>query len=260
MQFSELKKPRRDSNVPLYAQIIDSFSESILTGNLKSGDRLPPQAELAEYLGVSLAPVKQALGELEKQGIVARRQGLGTFVRDITPVREERIQYSRIPWFHREMAERGLKPSGCVLRLESIPASADKHVQAELKLGPTDRVVVLKRVRQADAQPLALQTAYFVASKVPGLAERAISGEDSITEILRDEYGLSIAASQQRIVADSAGAEDIQHLHVVAGSPLLVIERTSYIENGDPLEFLRDRRHPSWSFSVWLRRQDDQKI
>lgn len=257
MQSCALNKPRRESNVPLYAQIIESFSEAIRTGNLASGDRLPPQAELAEYLGVSLAPVKQALSELEKLGIVARRQGLGTFVRDITPVREERIQYSRIPWFHREMAERGLKPSGHVLLLSDMPASEDKQVQTELKLKPTDRVVILKRIRQADAQPLALQTAYFVASKVPGLVQRAISGADSITEILRDEYRLSIAASRQSIVADSARAEDSEHLHVVAGSPLLVIERTSYIENGDPLEFLRDRRHPSWTFSVWLRRQDE---
>jgi len=179
MVFNQVEKPRRDSRIPLYVQIIDNFSEAIRKGVLQSGDRLPPQAELAEYLGVSLAPVKQALSELEKQGIIMRRQGLGTFIRDITPVREERIQYTRIPWFHREMAEGGFKPSAQVLELEKLRAGFDKQVQDELKLQAEDEVVLLKRVRLADDMPLAIQSAYFVADKVPGLVERNIAPQES---------------------------------------------------------------------------------
>jgi len=256
MHLDQIDKPKRESKIPLYAQIIESFSDAIRKGVLKSGDRLPPQSDLAEFLGVSLAPVKQALGELEKQGIIARRQGLGTFVRDITPVREERIHYSRIPWFHREMQERGLAPFAEILRLELVDASEDREVQEELKLDATDRAVLLKRVRLADATPLAIQFAYFSEKLVPGLADRKIGRADSITEILRDEYGLAIAAAQQRITADSATSEDTRYLNVTEGSPLLLIERTSYLEDGRPLEFLRDRRHPSWTFTVWLRRDD----
>ncbi len=255
MRFNQVEKPRRDSKIPLYVQIIENVSEAIRKGVLQSGDRLPPQLELAEYLGVSLAPVKQALSELEKQGIVARRQGLGTFIRDITPVREERIQYTRIPWFHREMDERGLSPSAQVLELSKLRAGSDKQVQEELKLQAEDEVVLLKRVRLADDMPLANQTAYFVAAKVPGLVERNIGSKESITQILADEYGLTIAAAQQRISADGATAEDARYLNVVEGGPLLLIERTSYLENGEPLEFLRDRRHPSWTFTAWLSRQ-----
>jgi len=258
MQFNQIEKPRRDAKVPLYAKIMDAFSDAIRKGALRSGDRLPPQAELAEYLGVSLAPVKQALAELEKQGIVMRRQGLGTFIRDITPVREERIQYTRIPWFHREMAERGLKPSSHVLNLEELNAGDDAQVQEELKLQPADKVVVLKRVRLADDTPLAVQSAYLIAERVKGLIERSVGIEDSITDILRDEYGLTIAAAQQRITAASATAEDTRYLNIVEGNPLLLIERTSYLETGEPLEFLRDRRHPSWTFAVWLSRNSGQ--
>ena len=255
MRFNQVEKPRRDSKIPLYVQIMDNVSEAIRKGILQSGDRLPPQAELAEYLGVSLAPVKQALGELEKQGIIMRRQGLGTFIRDITPVREERIQYTRIPWFHREMAEGGLRPSAQVLELDKLRAGFDKQVQDELKLQAEEEVVLLKRVRLADDMALAIQSTYFVADKVPGLVERNIGPKESITEILADEYGLTIAAAQQRISADGATAEDAKYLNVAEGSPLLLIERTSYLENGETLEFLRDRRHPSWTFTVWLSRQ-----
>jgi len=258
MKFNQLEKPRRDAKIPLYAQIMDSFSDAIRKGALHSGDRLPAQAELAEYLGVSLAPVKQALGELEEQGIVMRRQGLGTFIRDITPVREERIQYTRIPWFDREMAERGLKSSSHVLKLYQSDVAEDAQVRKELKLEPTDKVVVLKRVRLADDMPLTVQSAYLVSDRVEGLVERGVGIHDSITDILRDEYGLEIAAAQQRITATSATEEDTRYLNVAEGNPLLLIERTSYLENGEPLEFVRDRRHPSWTFTVWLSRQNDR--
>lgn len=257
MQPPRIEKPNRDSKTPLYVQIIDNFTEAIRTGVLKSGDRLPPQADLAEYFGVSLAPVKQALGELEKHGIIARRQGQGTFVRDITPVREERIRYSRIPWFHREMEERGLEPTAEVLELERAKAGSDKQVQRELELEPDDDVVVLRRVRNADDTPLSLQTAWFVADLVDGLEDRNIGIEESITEILRDEYGLVVASARQRITAASATEDDSRYLNVPESSPLLLVERTSYLENGDPLEFVRDRRHSTWQFTVWLRRQDE---
>ena len=203
MQLDQIDKPRRESKIPLYAQIIESFSDAIRKGVLRSGDRLPPQSDLADFLGVSLAPVKQALGELEKQGIIARRQGLGTFVRDITPVREERIHYSRIPWFHREMEERGLRPSAEILLLDLAPGGGDRDVREELRVDENDDVFVLKRVRLADDTPLAIQTAYFSAKLVPNLADRKIGRADSITEILKQEYGLSIAAAQQRRIHQS---------------------------------------------------------
>ncbi|MFO7947264.1 MAG: GntR family transcriptional regulator [Armatimonadota bacterium] len=257
MQLPQIEKPNRDSKTPLYVQIIDNFSEAIRTGVLKSGDRLPPQADLADFFGVSLAPVKQALSELEKHGIIARRQGQGTFVRDITPVREERIQYSRIPWFHREMKERGLKPTAEVLDLEKQKVGSDRQLQQELELDAEDDVVMLRRVRLANEMPVSLQTAWFIADKVSGLEDRNIGIEESITDILREEYGIVVASARQRITATTAVDEDGRYLNVPEGSPLLLVERTSYLENGTPLEFVRDRRHSTWQFTVWLRRQDE---
>lgn len=255
MDLSSLRKPSRDNSLPLYAQIIEVFLEAIREGRLKPEDRLPTQDELTRHFGVSLAPVKQALSELEERGIITRRQGLGTFVRDTTPLREERILYTRIPWFTREMKERGSVPTSELLNLYTLPAGQDEEVQRELQLQAKDQVICIRRLRLANGEPLSLQTAHIVAEMFPGLVERGLRAEESLTEVMANEYGMEIAASQQRISATAADAEDAHRLHVAVGSPLLLIQRTSYLKDGRALEFLRDRRHPSWTFTVWLTRQ-----
>ncbi|MEN6544724.1 MAG: GntR family transcriptional regulator [Armatimonadia bacterium] len=255
MPLNFLRKPSRDNSTPLYSQIIEVILEAIREGRLKPEDRLPTQEELTKHFGVSLAPVKQALSELEERGIITRRQGLGTFIRDTTPLREERILYTRIPWFTREMKERNITPKSRLLALYTFPAREESEVQHELQLGPTDRIVCLKRLRLGNDEPLSVQTSYISEARIPGLVERGLQPDESLTEIMAQQYGLEIAASQQRISATAATDEDARSLGVGVGSPLLLIQRTSYLKDGTPLEFLRDRRHPTWTFTVWLTRQ-----
>jgi GntR family transcriptional regulator len=255
MDLSALRKPSRDNNVPLYSQIIEVLLEAVREGKLKPEDRLPTQEELTKHFGVSLAPVKQALSELEERGIITRRQGLGTFVRDTTPLREERILYTRIPWFTREMKERDITPSSQILALYVFRADEDPEAQRELQIGPNDNIVCIKRLRLGNDDPMSIQTSYIAEKRVPGLAQRGLRPGESLTEVLAKEFGLEIAASQQRIIAATADEEDSRLLHVYQGSPLLLVQRTSYVKDGQPLEFLRDRRHPSWTFTVWLSRQ-----
>ena len=68
------------SSGPLYQQIVDGLKKEISEGRLKSGAPLPSFRQLAEDMMVSVITVKRAYEELEKEGIILRRQGLGTFV------------------------------------------------------------------------------------------------------------------------------------------------------------------------------------
>ncbi len=255
MELTDLRKPSRDENTPLYAQIVEVLVTAIREGQLQAGDRLPTQEELARYFGVSLAPVKQALSELEEQGIFSRRQGLGTFVRDTTPLREERILYTRLPWFTRDIRERGGVAGSEILELRSIIASENPEAMNELQVSPEERLVVIKRVRLADGQPLSLQSAHLVEAHVKGLVERGVGSFESLTDIMRNEYGVEIVASQQRIAAALAGPWQAQHLQIPESTPVLCVQRTAYLKDGSPLEYLVEYRHPSWTFAVWLSRQ-----
>jgi GntR family transcriptional regulator len=65
---------------PLYEQIVEGFKKEISMGHLKAGTPLPSFRVLAAELLVSVITVKRAYEELEREGIIFRRQGLGTFV------------------------------------------------------------------------------------------------------------------------------------------------------------------------------------
>ena len=71
-----------DSNIPLYSQLVGIIKQSISSGELGVGDLLPSEAELCRAMNISRNTVRQAIGELEEEGLVVRKRGKGTFVAD----------------------------------------------------------------------------------------------------------------------------------------------------------------------------------
>ena len=98
----------------LYRQIIDRVKREISEGRLKPDSALPSFRQLAEDLLVSVITVKRAYEELEREGIIYRRQGLGTFVSRNGHDRSREVKLSAAQEFFRqaarEAAEAGLKP------------------------------------------------------------------------------------------------------------------------------------------------------
>ncbi|MEM7244068.1 MAG: GntR family transcriptional regulator [Acidobacteriota bacterium] len=70
------------TGVPFYRQIVQQLSDQIRSGGLQPGERLPSVRELAAELVVSLITTRRAYAELEAEGLIVRRQGQGTFVRE----------------------------------------------------------------------------------------------------------------------------------------------------------------------------------
>lgn len=241
---------------PLYAQIMHILESEIRLGRLRAGDRLPTQQELAEHFQVSLAPVKQALRELEERGIVSTRQGRGTFVMDATPLSEELIDTNRIPCFTSETAMAGHRPSSIVLLIEEIEAREVPRAAQELELGPEAKLVHVERVRLADGKPLSLQNTYLPSAKVGGLVRRGLGPDDALQRILEEEFGVRLVAGRQVISATSANQHDARQLGVRVGSPLLLAERTCYLATAEPVEYVIDRRVPEFAYVVRLRRAD----
>ncbi len=249
----ELDRLSHHNGEPLYVQIMRILEEQIRLGHLKPGDRLPTQQQLADHFEVSLAPVKQALRELEERGIVSPRQGRGTYVTDTTPLFQELIEKDRIPCFTREMAERGRQAHSIVLTLERISPDDMPKASQELDLSEGDALVFIERVRLGNGKPLALQSSYFPHSRLGEIIERGLEGTEALSDVLHDDFGTVITASHQTITATAATPRDAEHLGVPVDSPVVLVERTSYLDSGDPIEFVIDRRLPEFNFAVWLR-------
>jgi GntR family transcriptional regulator len=231
------------------------LEQEVSTGRLRPGDQLPTQEALAGHFGVSLAPVKQALRELEDRGVISTLQGRGTYVLDATPLSEEIIDANRIPNFSRDMAEAGRSATSEVLDVGVVAAREYPEAMVQLGLTRAARLVRMERLRLADGEPLCLQTSYFPEALVPSLVERGLEPGESLTDVLRAELGIVVAVSRQTISATAATEFDAEHLKVDLGAPLLLVERTSYLGTREPVEFVRDRRVPGFPFVVWLRRQ-----
>lgn len=121
---------------PLYLQIINSLKREISEGRLQAGSPLPSFRGLAEELLVSVITVKRAYEELEREGIIYRRQGLGTFVSDVAPDRSRAVKTSRAEELFRqgvrEATEAGLGPKAIVQVVQTlIREDAEAHPAAE---------------------------------------------------------------------------------------------------------------------------------
>jgi GntR family transcriptional regulator len=120
---------------PLYRQIVDGLRREVSEGRLAPGTPLPSFRKLAEDLLVSVITVKRAYEELEREGIIYRRQGLGTFVAERAPDRSREAKIARARELLREAAreasEAGLTASQVITLLQSIlhDDKEPKHVR-----------------------------------------------------------------------------------------------------------------------------------
>ncbi len=99
----------------LYQQIVDRLQREVSEGRLKPGTALPSFRQLAEDLLVSVITVKRAYEELERAGVIYRRQGLGTFVAEQGQDRSRETKLAAAKKLlhdgFREAAEAGLNPA-----------------------------------------------------------------------------------------------------------------------------------------------------
>jgi GntR family transcriptional regulator len=118
---------------PLYLQIVDRLKREISEGRLEAGAPLPSFRRLAEELLVSVITVKRAYEELERDGIIYRRQGLGTFVSEAAGDRSREAKTAHAAALFkqgaREAAEAGL-PYKTILQLAETAIRQDADDQS----------------------------------------------------------------------------------------------------------------------------------
>jgi DNA-binding GntR family transcriptional regulator len=225
-------RPR--SRTPVWAQIEERLVERIDSGLLVPGERLPPERELAEWLGVSRMTVRQALASLAARGLVERGVGRGTFVRAPGKVVHD---LSRVLGFTEAIERQGLAAGARILAGAELAAPA--HVARALELPPAAPVVRVERVRSADGRPLVLEDTWLPAGRFPGLLELDLGG--SLYALMRDRYGLAPVSAVERLEPVTARPHEALALDVPEGAPLMLVERVARAADATPVEFARDR-------------------
>jgi GntR family transcriptional regulator len=222
---------------PAYRKIQNLIRERIESGELRSGDVVDSERELAKAYQVSLMTARHALADLAREGLVERRHGAGTFVAP------PKIQFNRLSSYTEQMATRALEVQSKLV--ESVVLH-DQEIAARLGLTATAALLRLERLRAAGGQPFALEACYLWAEEFGSLQTRSLD-RGSLFAALEQEYGIEISYADEDVDATAADLRTASLLDVEVGSPVLRIRQVIYSTSGKSILYVfglyRSDRH-----------------
>jgi GntR family transcriptional regulator len=221
-------------------------------GDWAVGNQIPSEPELCEFYSISRTVVRQALKDLTYEGLLVREKGRGTYVSE-PKISEGLIQ--ELTGFYEDMRVRGNRPVSQVLKQQVTPANS--KVAASLSLPAGTPVVEIQRLRFVNKEPIVLVTTYLPNAVCPGLLEADLR-QQSLYKFIENECGLFIARGHRTIEAVPADEYEAQLLQVQKGSPLILLDSVSYLEDGMPVEYYHALHRGDRSrFEVELVRRKD---
>lgn len=218
--------------VPRYHRIAETLRERIRGGHIRAGERLANQRDLARSFGVTLMTLRQALELLERENLIVRRHGLGTFAA-APSIDYDILQLRR---FAGDLTAQGEPVATRVLGTRFVPA--DRRVATALGLGARARVLVLERLRLVDGRPMSLQRSYLPAR----LGEEVMGANLEVTPLgqaLEFKLGVTIASARETVSAVRLGRREARELGARPGVAAFQSERTSADPAGTPVVFDR---------------------
>jgi GntR family transcriptional regulator len=217
--------------LPLYHQLKELLLQRIESGEWAPGDQLPTEAEFSAQFGVSRVTVRQALQLLVNQGLVERRQGLGTFVG------RPKVAHN-LQWMYRDGKE--IADQGGVIRYELHHLTRKPATQAlarHLGIAADETVYETQRTLIADDEPLMIISSWLPMSLFNDLESKDF-GKRTMMTILA-EYGMTASHQHKEVEITILDEEEAALLGVDPGAPALLLTYLNYLPDGRPFEYRR---------------------
>lgn len=230
--------PKNNNSVPAYQKIKDTIHRRIESGDLRPGDSVDSERVLAKMHKVSLMTARHALASLEREGLVERKRGVGSFVS------KPKIHINKLMSSTEQLAERGLSGYSKVMSSDIVH---DEHeVAARLSLSADSGILKLERLCYAAGEPFSLQISYLPAAQFPDFLSAPLV-HDSLFLTLERKYNIALGYADEEIDATAADVRTAELLTVSRRSPILRIRQLIYSTGGLPLMyvlgFYRSDRH-----------------
>lgn len=217
---------------PLYRRTYETILARIVAGELPAGAMLPSEHDIARELGVSQGTARKALMELDREGIVERRQGKGTFVAQTT---------SESALFHffrlRDQMGGQVTPE---LETETVRKLRSSAADRTLFGDETDTVFEIRRTRSINGRLAVKERARLPGPLFPGLAERAPL-PNTLYVLFQQAYGLVVVRAEEDLRPVLATGSDAEDLKIAEGTPLLEAERRAIDLTGRVIELRASR-------------------
>jgi len=224
--------------IPLYHQLEQDISARILAGEFGPGGPLPTEDQIGQDYGVSRITVRKALDSLDRQGLIVRRRGIGSFVAEhSTRVHATHLSGSLDDFLQ---TANQLKPT--ILALG--PVEASDEIARLFEVEPGSPVLRLELVSSSAEGPLAHSSFHFPEHVIDLLRAEDINSTEPIVRTVERKTNVKVVRAEQVIEADTAGAETARLLGLAEGTPLLRSQRTYFTSEGKPIEVATLRYHP----------------
>ncbi len=238
----------RNSATPLHIQFAERMRRLIISGAYEPGRKLDTEKELGDRLGLSRVTVRSGLALLEREGWIVKRRGLGSFVRNAIEQDLSQVQTTSDV-----MRATGLAPNVRTIRFG--PVMPPLAVAKALASPPMQPLLGIDKLYVDEQSPIALVRCFLPANVQDAMD--LIRSQPSVTTITiwEETLGVKIKGAQHHIRAEPATGEVADALDVEPGTPLLVLDRITYAEDGRALESVVS--FYSWSrytFSIALPR------
>lgn len=227
----------------------EELRQAIAAGTYLPGSQLPTEAELTEMLGVSRTVVREALRGLEEDGLIMRRHGVGTFVREHAILKNLNINYGTT-----EMIESaGLKAGTSFLKVQTVPATDE--VAKQLRVTEGSPILAIDRVRTADGKPVVYAVDMLAESLLRGTTidpERFRT--ESVYSVVQGDLGRVIEYGVARLLPALAPGPVAERLGLPPGALALYVVQTDYAPDDEPLLYTTEYHLPdAFDFVVWRR-------
>ena len=216
--------------LPRYYQLKEIIRERIRSGEWTSGGPIPSERELCERYGISRMTARQSIGELVNEGLLYREQGRGTYVGRPKIAQ----QLLRLTGFTEDMDAREQRSGAKVLSAEMRPA--DEITADRLRIKRGQPIYRLRRLRLADAEPLALETSSLSFIGCERLLENDLE-RDSLYQLLELTYDVPPVEAEQEFEADLALEDEAALLGINAGGAVLRTRRVTLTRRNLPIEY-----------------------
>lgn len=220
-----------DTPSPLYEQIKDILRTRILEGTYQPNQKMPSESEMISAFGVSRITVRQALNDLQSEGLIFRVHGKGTFV---SKPRAFQDLGSSLQGFGIAMRQMGYESHSKVLSIRTIVPPF--QVQEQLQLASKTKVTELRRLRFLNREPISVDVTYLPTNIGARLAKANLVTRD-VFVILENDFQIALGHADLQISSGLADEILAEQLCIPEDSPILCIDRLVYRSDGSPLEF-----------------------
>jgi len=221
------------STQPLWKRVSEGIVTRIVSGDLKPGVMLPSETDLGRELGVSQGTARRALAELERRGIVERRQGRGTVVATTTP-ETDHFHFFRLRHADGSEAQPVLVDEMLERRRSTAAERADFGDAAR-------QVYTIDRIRSIDGKRIVRESSIVPAALFPALEDHARL-PNALYAFWQQSYGIAIQRADERLRSVLADESDAAAMDVGLGDPLIEVTRRA-VDLSDRIVELRRSRY-----------------